>query len=119
MRLLDEHAPSLQQLSVSEFGTADGENGQFGIGTVLGAEHARSRELLCVRKAYRPGFEGNGQWAFPGGMVRPSTPQAGVESWSRSSLATRVAAEVGLVLHDGVQIVLEQEATIFYTPPRK
>src|SRR5262249_41628129 len=68
------------------------------IGALLVVERACSRELLFVRKAYRPGFEGNGQLAFPGGMVRPSEPQVSIESWIRSSLTIRAAAEVGLDL---------------------
>ncbi|HEV8716951.1 MAG TPA: hypothetical protein VGX03_29545 [Candidatus Binatia bacterium] len=99
MRLLDEHAPWLQKLSVSEFGSAVGEGGRFGIGALLVVERACSRELLFVRKAYRLGFAGNGQLAFPGGMIRPSEPHASIESWIRSSLTTRAAAEVGLDLH--------------------
>lgn len=57
-----------------------------------------SWELLFVRKSYRPGFEGNGQLAFPGGMIRGSERRARLESWIHASLTVRVAAEVNLDL---------------------
>lgn len=98
MRLLDEHAPWLRNMSVSEFRIAVGEGGRFGLGTVLVVERGFSRELLFVRKSYRVGFEGNGQLAFPGGMVRPSERGTDIPSWIQTSLATRVAAEVSLDL---------------------
>ena len=98
MRLFAEHAPWLRNISISEFGTVVGAGGRFGIGAVLVVERAHTRELLLVRKAYRPGFEGNGQLAFPGGMIRPSDPHASIDSWIQASLATRVAAEVSLDL---------------------
>jgi len=98
MRLLDEHAPWLRNFSISEFGTVVGAGGRFGFGAVLVVERAHTRELLFVRKAYRPGFEGNGQLAFPGGMIRPSDPHASIDSWIQTSLVTRVAAEVSLDL---------------------
>ncbi len=98
MRLLDEHAPWLRNISVSEFGIAVGESGQFGLGAVLVVEREFSRELLFVRKSYRLGFEGNGQRAFPGGVVRPSEGGTYIQSRVQTSLATRVAAEVSLDL---------------------
>src|SRR5689334_12081804 len=98
MRLLDETSPWLQNVSVSKFGIAVGGGGRFGIGAVLVIEQGRSGKLLFVRKAYRPGFEGNGQLAFPGGMVKANEPHATIESWIRSSLTMRVTAEVNLRL---------------------
>src|SRR5437764_14751969 len=99
MRLFAEHAPWLQNIGVSEFGTVVGAGGRFGIGAVLVVEREHTRELLFVRKAYRPGFEGNGQLAFPGGMVRPSDPHATIDSWLQASLETRVADEVSRHRH--------------------
>jgi len=97
MRLLDTYAPWLQNLSVSESGTVVGECGRFGLGAVLVVERGHTRELIFARKSYRKGYEGNNQWTFPGGMVRPSAG-GGITSWIKTSLATRVGAEVNLGL---------------------
>ncbi len=97
MRLLDESAPWLQNMRVAADGIVCGQ-GQFGIGAVLVIEHERSRRLLFVKKAYRLGFEGNDQFACPGGMVRSNGERTSLSSKIRTSLAERVAAEVSLDL---------------------
>lgn len=98
MRLLDESAPWLQNLSIAEDGIVAGQEGRFGLGAVLIIEHQRSRRLLFVKKSYRPGFEGNDQLAFPGGMVRSPGQATSLTRTIWSSLAARVRAEVGLDL---------------------
>jgi hypothetical protein len=98
VRLLDPHAPWLRTLHVSESGTAVGEGGRFGLGAVLVVERGHTRELLLARKSYRRGYEGNDQWAFPGGRVRPSAEGGDITNWIQASLATRVLAEVNLDL---------------------
>ena len=98
MQLLDPQAPWLQHWHVSESGIVVGANERFGIGAVLVVERGQTRELLFARKAYRPGYEGNHQWALPGGMVRPSASGGEMVSWIRASLSARVAAEIHLDL---------------------
>ena len=100
MRLLDLHAPWLQNINVSAAGIAMAGGGRFGLGVLLVAELARTGQLLFARKSYRPGFEGNDQLTFPGGMIRPQDRQKGMAHWMQDSLATRVAAEVGLEVQD-------------------
>ena len=102
MRLLDESAPWLQNLSLAEGGIVAGQDGRFGLGAVLVVEHQRSRRLVFVKKSYRPGFEGNDQFAFPGGMVRANGQATSLTRTIWGSLAARVRAEVSLDLqaHD-------------------
>jgi hypothetical protein len=98
MRLLDLHAPWLQNIKVSDTGIAMAGDGRFGLGVLLVVEWAQSRKLLFARKSYRPGFAGNDQLTFPGGMIRPQKRQEGMVRWLEESLATRVAAEVGFAV---------------------
>lgn len=98
MRLLDESAPWLRNMRIAEDGIVGGQNGRFSIGAVLVIEYGRSRKLLFVKKAYRLGFEGNDQLAFPGGMVRSNGQVTNLNSKIWASLGTRVAAEVSLDL---------------------
>ena len=96
MRLLDSHAPWLQNLDVSDDGIATAGGGRFGLGVLLVVERARSRKLLFARKTYRSGYEGNDQFTFPGSMIRPQDRQEDFARWTLESLTTRVAAEAGL-----------------------
>src|SRR5260221_4948127 len=98
MRLLDESAPWLRNMQIAADGIVCAQDGQFGIGAVLVIEHERSRRLLVVKKAYRLAFEGNDQFAFPGGMVRSNRGRTSLSSKIWTSLAERVAAEVSLDL---------------------
>ena len=100
MQLLNPAAPWLQNIVVSETGIAMSSDGRFGLGTLLVAERAKSRQLLFARKSYRFGFDGNHQFTFPGGMIRPQDDQESLSQWIQESLATRVAAEVGLDVYD-------------------
>ena len=83
---------------MAEGGIVAGQDERFGLGAVLIVEHQRSRSLLFVKKSYRPGFEGNNQLAFPGGMVRSNGQAASLTHMIWASLAARVAAEVSLDL---------------------
>lgn len=112
MRLLDARAPWLHNYQISESSIITGDDGRFGIGASLVAERACTRELLFARKSYRSGFEGNGQFTFPGGMVRATAKEEGLERWLWSSLATRVASEIGLTLQ-----TYEQVTPLDVTPP--
>lgn len=98
MRLLDESAPWFHNMSIAEDGIVADQAERFGLGAVLIVERQRSRNLLFAKKAYRPGFEGNGQLAFPGGMVRSTGQATSLTHMTWASLVARVAAEVSLDL---------------------
>jgi 8-oxo-dGTP pyrophosphatase MutT (NUDIX family) len=74
------------------------ERRRCGLGAVLIVERSGTRDFLLVRKCARPGFEGNNQLAFPGGMIRPSGTHHTLTDWIAQSLQERVAAEVNLDL---------------------
>jgi 8-oxo-dGTP pyrophosphatase MutT (NUDIX family) len=90
--------PWLGPVAISEFGTVMDEDRCFGLGAVLIIERSRTQEVLLVRKSARPGFAGNDQFAFPGGMVRPHGTHTNVSDWICHSLQERVSAEVNLDL---------------------
>lgn len=112
MQLLEPHAPWLQNINVSGAGIAMGGGGRFGLGALLVVERAETKELLFARKTYRPGFEGNDQFTFPGGMIRPQDRRESMARWIQESLAIRVAAEVGLEFH-----AYQNMAPLEVTPP--
>jgi hypothetical protein len=108
MRLFDESALWLQHLSITEDGIVASHNGRFGLGAVLLLEYQQSRRLLMVKKSYRPGFEGNDQFAFPGGMIRSHGPTASLNSMIWTSLAARVAAEVSFALQPTTPLIPQE-----------
>ena len=112
MKLIDEHAPWLSRITISNTGIAMGQNERFGIGTLLVAEFRNTRKLLFAKKSFRAGFEGNNQYTFPGGMVRPPKKGSGIKSWIYNTLFTRVAEEVGLDLR-----VASKVKPLEVTPP--
>lgn len=105
LKLLDEISPWLRHTRISDFGIAVGESGRFGLGAVLIIERVDLRQLLFVRKAYRSGFEGSDQLAFPGGMIKPDHVGSNVQGWILPSLTTRAGAEVGLDPQNSPQIL--------------
>jgi len=98
MTRCDNALPWLGPVAVSEFGTVMDEHGRFGLGAILIIERSRTQDVLLVRKSPRPGFEGNDQLAFPGGMVRPSGTHTTLSDWIHHSLQERVSVEVKLEL---------------------
>ena len=98
MTLLDIELPWLGSVTVSDDGIATDPHGRFGLGAVLIVERRATQQILLVRKSARPDFEGNDQFAFPGGMVRPDGTHTNVRDWVCHSLQQRVLAEVNLDL---------------------
>lgn len=99
MTTCDIFLPWLEQVTVSELGIVMDDQRRFGLGAVLLVEQSGTRDVLLVRKSARPGFEGNDQLAFPGGMIRPrDSHSSNVRDWICHSLQERVAAEVNLDL---------------------
>lgn len=98
MTTCELHLPWLEQVAGSELGIVMDDQRRFGIGAVLIVGQSGTRDVLLVRKSARAGFEGNGQLAFPGGMIRPRGSRSNVRDWICHSLQERVAAEVNLDL---------------------
>ncbi len=94
MHLFDHSASWLQDVNITEDGIVRDRHERFGLGAVLIIEHHQSRRLVFVRKSYCPGFEGNDQFAFPGGMVRSTGIVSSLPQTIRASLTARVATEV-------------------------
>lgn len=96
MSLCELSLPWLHTVTIAADGILMDASTGVGVGAVLIIARTGTRELLMVRKSARPGFEGNDQWAFPGGMVRPRAPHTRLREWILSSLCERVAAEIQL-----------------------
>ena len=93
----DIQLPWLGPVAVSEFDTVIDEHGRFGLGAVLIIERSGTLKVHLVRKSARPGFEGNEQFAFPGGMIRSYDTHTTLSDWIYHLLQERVAAEVNLI----------------------
>ena len=104
MRRCEMQLPWLRAVTVSQDDIVIGEPHGCGVGGVLMIEHAGTGALLMARKSARPGFEGNDQLAFPGGMVRARSPQHSLTEWILRSLHERVVAEVQLDLSTCEQV---------------
>jgi hypothetical protein len=86
MTTCDIFLPWLEQVAVSELGIVMDDQRRFGLGAVLIVEQRGTQDVLLIRKSARPGFEGNDQLAFPGGMIRPRSSHGNVREWICHSL---------------------------------